>query len=157
MRGLQGKVAIVTGGTGLIGGATCLRLAEEGVTVAVTSRNLEKATEWCRAQSRPGLHPFELNVADADSIRECFDAVKAKCGRPTILIACAIPLEALPVPFDTVTHKDFSRVLEVDVAGNFLCARTMVDRLPEGRTPTWCGSRPSTAARASSTASTPKA
>ena len=134
MRGLQGKVALVTGGTGLIGGATCVRLAEEGVSVGVASRSIEKARNWCAEHDMANLHPLQLDVADANSIKTCFDEMAETCGLPEILVASAVPLEALPFPIEELTHEHFSRLYEVDVAGNFLCARTLVERLEEGRT-----------------------
>lgn len=133
MRGLDGKVAIVTGGKGLIGSAVSLRLAEEGAIVGVGSRTLEGAEQWCAEQS-PGagkLVPLQLDVGDRASIDAAFDRMEECAGKVTVLVATAVPLEALPVPFDEMSHEHFSRLMEVDVAGNFLAARTLVDRLDE--------------------------
>jgi NAD(P)-dependent dehydrogenase (short-subunit alcohol dehydrogenase family) len=47
---LSGKVALITGGTGHLGGAMARALAEAGATVVLTSRDAAKAR---RAPSRP--------------------------------------------------------------------------------------------------------
>jgi 7-alpha-hydroxysteroid dehydrogenase len=48
MRGLEGKVAVVAGGAGGIGGATSVRLGEEGVSVVVGDLNGEAALAVAR-------------------------------------------------------------------------------------------------------------
>ena len=56
---LQGRTALVTGGGSGIGAATCMRLAAEGATVAVTDVDLAKAESV--ADEVEGL-AFELDV-----------------------------------------------------------------------------------------------
>ena len=51
MTDLNGKVALVTGGTGGIGSAICARLAQQGARIVSTYRNEEKAKAWAAAQS----------------------------------------------------------------------------------------------------------
>ncbi len=134
MRGLKDKVAVVTGGKGLIGSAVNLRLAEEGAIVGVGSRSLEGAEAWCAEQAPADgkLVPLQLDVGDSTSIDAAFERMEELAGKVTILVATAVPLEALPVPFDEMSHEHFSRLMEVDVAGNFIAARTLVDRLDGG-------------------------
>ena len=54
MRGLAGKVVIVTGGGGGIGGATCRRFAEAGAIVQVFDINLPSAEATAAAISAAG-------------------------------------------------------------------------------------------------------
>lgn len=135
MRGLGGSVALVTGGAGIVGHAASLRLAEEGAHVFVSGRSEAKVREFCGANDPTGtrLVPLVLDVTSDASIRQAFEWMAGRAGIPTVLVACAIPREVLPVPFEQLSHEHFSRLVEVDVAGNFLCCRAMVDRLPEGR------------------------
>ena len=55
---LEGRIALVTGGAGGIGGATCRRLAAEGATVAVTDLNVDGARE---VASEVGGGAYELD------------------------------------------------------------------------------------------------
>ena len=134
MRGLSGRIALVTGGTGLIGGAAALRLAEEGAAVAVASRSYSKADEWCRYHRPRGgeLFPLELDASSEESIAEAFGTLRTTVGPPSVMVACAIARESIAIPFEELTIDSFLDVQKVDVAGNFVCARTLVDGLAPG-------------------------
>ena len=131
MRGLEGKIALVTGGTGLVGGAAAQRLAEEGATVVVASRSMRKAEDWCRAQqtAKGTLLPVELDASSEESVAAAFEHVRATVGAPTVMVACAIARESIGIPFEDLTIDNFLEVQKVDVAGNFICARSLVEGL----------------------------
>jgi NAD(P)-dependent dehydrogenase (short-subunit alcohol dehydrogenase family) len=131
MRGLKGRVALVTGGTGLLGGAIATRLAAEQATVAVASRNLSKAKLWAeQAERTNGKYiPVQLDLADEQSIRDCLDDIVNQAGVPTIIAANASLREGLGVPFEKTTHDLFTNLFEVDVAGHVLLLQHGVDRL----------------------------
>lgn len=63
---LEGKTALVTGGAGGIGAASCRRLAAEGAHVAVTDLNLDGAREVAAEISGDA---YELDVRSGESIR----------------------------------------------------------------------------------------
>ncbi len=69
---LEGKTALVTGGAGGIGAATCARLAAEGAHVAVTDLNLEPAREVAADISGD---PYELDVRSTESIKAAVDQI----------------------------------------------------------------------------------
>jgi NAD(P)-dependent dehydrogenase (short-subunit alcohol dehydrogenase family) len=131
MRGLKGRVALVTGGTGLLGGAIATRLASEEVTVAVASRDFSKAKLWVeRAEKTRGKYiPVQLDLADERSMRDCLEHVVDQAGVPTIIVANASLREGLGVPFEKITHDSFTNLFEVDIAGHVLLLRRSVDRL----------------------------
>lgn len=61
MRGLKGKVVLVTGGGGAIGGAICRRFAAEGATLAVADKNGEAAA---RVAKDVGGKPLAFDIGD---------------------------------------------------------------------------------------------
>lgn len=84
MRGLEGKVALITGGAAGIGAATAHRLSEEGVTVVVADRDREGAERVAAGLPGDGL-ALEFDAADAASTRATVDATVAKYGRIDLL------------------------------------------------------------------------
>jgi len=131
MNGLEGRIALVTGATGLLGGAIAKRLAAEGATVAVTSRNFAKAKQWAEQNQTASEKyiPVQLDLADEQSIRSCLDHILAQAGVPTIMVANASQREGLGVPFEKITHDSFMNLFQVDIAGHVLLLRHSVDRL----------------------------
>jgi NAD(P)-dependent dehydrogenase (short-subunit alcohol dehydrogenase family) len=84
MQRLAGKVAIVTGGAGALGSATCERLVEEGATVVVADIDHEGAQRVADAlgESASAQH---FDATQEDSVRAVIDDVVAKFGRLDVL------------------------------------------------------------------------
>ncbi|MGC1372227.1 MAG: SDR family oxidoreductase [Candidatus Sulfotelmatobacter sp.] len=130
MNGLKDRIALVTGATGLLGGAIALRLATEGATVAVASRDLSKAERWVAENQDSGRFvPLQLDLADEESITNCLRKVTNQAGSPTVLVANASLREGLSVPFQQLTHSSFTSLFAVDIAGHVLLAQRIVDAL----------------------------
>ena len=89
---LAGQIAVVTGGGGAIGGAICLRLAEEGALVAVTDRTLEQAEKVAKLiETRGGRAvAFVADVLDPASVKAMVSAVLETFGKIGIILI--IPL-----------------------------------------------------------------
>jgi len=135
MKGLAGKIVLVTGATGLIGGAIARRFAAEGATVAVASRQKKKALNWIESvgnESASRLVPVELDLASAASIRDAIEHLGATIGWPDVVIANASRREDLSRPMNELMHADFGRLFETDVGGHYLCARHWAESLREG-------------------------
>ena len=89
---LEGKTAIVTGGTGGLGLAMCIALAEAGADiVSIQIPNDPRANlleEACKELGRK-LKVFETDVADSPKLRECFAKIWEAGVVPDILLNCA--------------------------------------------------------------------
>ena len=88
---VSGKVAVVTGGTGVLGGAMCEALAAAGVKVAVLGRSAEKAEAVLAAITEAGgtaaFHSPDL--FDRESLEATAAAITAEWGAVDILVNCA--------------------------------------------------------------------
>lgn len=80
---LADRTALVTGGAGGIGAATCRRLAAEGARVAVTDLDRERAREV--ADELDG-GAYELDVSSTDSVRAAIKAIEADLGPIDVLV-----------------------------------------------------------------------
>jgi glucose 1-dehydrogenase len=143
MEGLQGKSAIVTGGSSGIGQAIAIRLGHEGVNVAVnyvgpmegaaaTRDAIEGGVHTCiseinacQAPSRAVL--VEADVADEDAVEAMFKEVRAEFGGVDFLINNAGI--QIAQDSDMLDATAFDRVLAVNLRGAFLCAREQVRQL----------------------------
>ena len=88
MANLKDKVAFVTGGTGGIGAAICLKLADSGARVATNYRNEEKARKWheeVRAQGYD-INIYHADVTDFDACAEVVKKIEADLGPVDILV-----------------------------------------------------------------------
>ena len=87
---LAGKTAVVTGGSGAIGRAVCVRLAAEGACVYVGGRREESVMKVVDEIRGHGLQaePLLVDVTSADSIDAAFDGVFAD-RKLDVLVCCA--------------------------------------------------------------------
>lgn len=130
---LDGKVALVTGGSRGIGAATAVRLAREGADVAVHYVNGKEAAEdVVRAVEALGRRAVALraDMGDATEAAEIVDAAAKALGRLDILVNNAGV--GVLGPLDALSLADVDRVLDVNVRGVFLASQAAAARLPEG-------------------------
>ena len=108
---LNGRVAVVTGGTTGLGHAIALGLAEAGADVVASSRRLERME---KALGRRTLRAAS-DVASRDSLVALHDAVLKEFGKVDILVnAAGITLKG---PALDVDEADWSRVMETNLTG----------------------------------------
>jgi NAD(P)-dependent dehydrogenase (short-subunit alcohol dehydrogenase family) len=109
--GLSGQVAVVIGGTGVLGGALAEGLAQAGAKVVVAGRSREKGDERVRAiENLNGWAKFfSVDVAQRDAIEQLLDSVLNDLGRVDMLINGAGVNSASP--YLDVKDEDWDRVL----------------------------------------------
>lgn len=132
---MAGKVAFVTGaGTG-IGRATCVRLAEEGAEVVVTSRTPAHMEETCDAVERvAGERPLglQLDVADSAAVDAACEQAAERHGRIDVLVTNAgVELRRGPNIAQT-SDEEWDTVLRVNVNGMFYAIRAALRHMPDG-------------------------
>jgi 3-oxoacyl-[acyl-carrier protein] reductase len=117
-------VALVTGGSGGIGRASAIALAEGGWTVAVGYRSGEAAAaETLTDVEDAGAKGMivSLDVSDEASVGEAFRQVAADLGPVVGLVNCAgVSRDGLAVKFPA---REFDRTMATNVRGGFLCCR----------------------------------
>ena len=92
MKGLQGKIAIVTGGAGGIGRSICERLVQEGVTVALFDIDESAAKSAVEAfppapTGSPGkAHEFIVDITDHGAVAAAVDRVEHALGPVDVLV-----------------------------------------------------------------------
>jgi len=126
---LEGKVAVVTGGSGALGKAVSLGLAAYGVDVLVCSveqPELEEVSEEIREMGRKAL-PVFCDVTDPESVAHMVGRAMEEFGRIDILfngagIAQRAPVVELPI-------KDWQRVMDINVKGTLLCCREVAKEM----------------------------
>jgi NAD(P)-dependent dehydrogenase (short-subunit alcohol dehydrogenase family) len=108
----QGRVAVITGGSGAIGGAIARRLHDEGAAVHVLDLKPSHASGW-------SFHT--VDVANESEVDTTFDAIGNLVGRIDYLVCCAGIYR--PVPFLELTLEDWQQTLRINLTGYFLCCR----------------------------------
>jgi 3-oxoacyl-[acyl-carrier protein] reductase len=132
-RKLQGKVAIVFGGSRGIGAAIARRLAEEGADVALTYASAAaKAAEITEAIEATGGRALAVRAdsADAEAVQEAVVRTVDRFGRLDIVVVNAGILRLGSV--ETVSLEDLDRMLDVNVRGVFLAIQAAAPRLSDG-------------------------
>ncbi len=88
---LTGRVAIVTGGTGVLGGALAAGLARAGARVGILGRRSARAEALAESLREEGLGalPLTADVLDREALARCRDEVLAAWGRLDILVNAA--------------------------------------------------------------------
>ena len=123
METLKGKVALVTGGGGGLGQATCRTLAAAGAIVISADVSRDLAENVCgaiRAEGGRAL-PCRLDVTAEGQVEQVIDQVVAEHGRLDVLINNAgVDVTA---PIQDLSVADWDRIIDVNLRGPFLMSR----------------------------------
>ena len=125
---LDGQVALVTGGAGILGRVFCRALVEAGARVAVVDL-LEDAAKAAAADIGDSAEGFGCDVADPASVTATVAAVMARFGRIHVLVNNAATktadVRAFFEPFETYSLDTWREVMGVNIDGMFLMAQAV--------------------------------
>ncbi|MDT7724696.1 MAG: 3-oxoacyl-[acyl-carrier protein] reductase [Actinomycetota bacterium] len=130
---LDGKVALVTGGSRGIGAATAVRLAADGADIVLTYQHNEKlaagVVDRVKELGRRAL-AIRADSGDAAAVVAAVETTVAEFGRLDILVNnVGVGVIA---PIDQIELEDVDRVLAVNVRGTFLVTQAVTPHLGEG-------------------------
>jgi len=124
---LEGRVAVVTGGTGAIGSALAEGLGRAGARVAIVARGREGIDRTIRRLGESGLEAIGVvaDVLDAASLEAARDEIQERLGAVDVLVNCAggnvaaatLPADASPFDVPIEAYRD---VFDLNLIGTLL-------------------------------------
>jgi NAD(P)-dependent dehydrogenase (short-subunit alcohol dehydrogenase family) len=130
---LDSKTAIVTGARRGIGRAIALALAKEGTNVVVSDisqEDCQKVVTEIEGLGRRGL-AVKCDVTSAAEVEDMVRRTVAEFGRLDILVNNAGIIAFKP--FLELTDEDWDKTLNVNLKGQFLCARTVAKEMTKNK------------------------
>lgn len=117
MRGLKDQVVIVTGGAGGIGSATCQRLAQEGVKVAIFDLNLAAAEQLANEIKQQGGQALALacDITQIDIVSQAVATVESNLGPITGLVNNAG--WDIFKPFVKTQPDEWQKLIQINLVG----------------------------------------
>ncbi len=131
----EGRVALVTGAGGTLGGAIARGLGREHAQVVVGYRSSRAAAEMTTRDIIDGGGEAilcHLDVTVPDTVDECLRSVVDRWGRVDVLVNTAGRLESVDTaPLDTLDLADAVQLLDVDVIGTLRMCQAVLPAMPE--------------------------
>lgn len=130
MKPLEGKIALVTGGSGGIGSAVCERLAADGAKVVVHYGGREDAAHQVvsKIKDKGGLAlALAANLSSCEEVAKLFNETQASFGSPDIVVNVAGT--AAGGPLAEMDEQTFDKVFGLNAKGAFFCMREAAHRL----------------------------
>lgn len=128
---LEGKVALITGGTSGIGSATAVRFAAEGASVAITGRNTERGEQVVEDIAAKGGDALFIR-SDVRNSKECRHAVEQtleRFGRIDVLFNNAGVFHPKSVP--DCTEEEWDETIDSSLKGAFLMSKYVLPSMIE--------------------------
>ena len=135
---LSGRVAIVTGGVGLLGAEFCKTLAEAGAAVAVVDLNASASQAVADTLTKSGYkaQAFAVDITKPDSVNAMVENVLSAFGRIDILVNSAaldpkfdpdaVKKGITPGAFEDYPLEQWNAALNVNLTGMFLITQACV-------------------------------
>ncbi len=126
----QQRVALVTGGGSGIGRAAAIRLAQDGMRVAVVGRSADELQQVVNEIAATGgeAHSFLADVGDAATVDAATQQVLDRWGRIDALLANA-GINGVWAPLEQLKHEEWEETLRINLTGTFLTVKAAVPAL----------------------------
>ncbi|MBB5787883.1 SDR family oxidoreductase [Jiangella mangrovi] len=121
---LTGRVAVVTGATSGIGGATARRLAADGAAVAVVGRREDRLKALA---TEIGALAVPVDITDQDAVAAAAGSVRAELGRVDLVVANAGVM--LAAPFESADTREWNQMIGTNITGLLHTGRAFADDL----------------------------
>jgi len=131
---LDGRVAIVTGGMGQLGGQYAVVLMRRGANVIIfdiADSPIAANPALEKALSTSTIEVIKVDITDREAVVEAADKVNQSHGAPNVLINNAA-LDSPPDanssdvgPFEDYSVSNFERVMDVNVTGTLICCQVV--------------------------------
>lgn len=122
MRGLKGKVALVTGGLGDLGYASIVRLVEEGCRVA----SFDLKSDRDNKLTSLGVFHQAVDISSEAAVKAAAQAVREQLGPVTVLVNCAARFIFKSVD---ATPAEWNDILSVNIIGTSLVTQHIVPQM----------------------------
>ena len=129
MKKLEGKVAVITGGSSGIGLATAKRFVEEGAHVVITGRR-EKELADAAASIKKNVTTVVGDVSRLEDLDRLYAVVKEKHGHIDVLFANAGA--GTIAPLEVATEAHFDQTFDVNVKGMFFTVQKALPLFKDG-------------------------
>src|SRR2546430_12893779 len=130
---LEGKIALVTGGSRGIGAAIAKRLAADGARVAITyTKGADAAASVVKEIERAGgkAIAIQADAADPDAGKAAVEKTVATFGRLDVLVNNAGT--AIPKRFEETTLEEMDRVIDINIRGVFMATQAALKHMRGG-------------------------
>lgn len=128
---LEGKVALITGGTSGIGSATAVRFASEGALVAITGRDAERGEKVVAAIAANGSEGLFIrtDVRVAAECRQAVDLTLERFGKIDVLFNNAGVFHPKTIP--DCTEEEWDETIDSSLKGAFLMSKYVLPSMIE--------------------------
>jgi len=128
---LDGQVAAVIGGGGVLGSAMARALAGAGAGVAILGRSLDKCGRTVAAIVEHGgkALPVAVDASSRDMLMQAEAKIRAELGTVTILVNAAGINSS--TPFFNITEEEWENILRVNLKGMFLACQVFAAQMLE--------------------------